>query len=188
MSSTHVLVCVRACVHAVRLSVCVCVCVCLYLHAQRQMEACRCPVLASSTYSFEIGTLTEAGAGLAANASHWSLGLLPTALGLQGCDHAGLLRSVLGFKPVSSCLCNKFCYPGTIFPAPRFFLVPLSGHLFTRDRVGPILEKAFVILSWWLGWLHTATLSSLRSFLNHSGLKTWQTQVLGHWTRKAFQS
>lgn len=33
--------------------------------------------------------------------------------------------------------------PQSRLPSPRILLVPLSGHPFPRDRVGPILEEGF---------------------------------------------
>lgn len=33
--------------------------------------------------------------------------------------------------------------PQSRLPSPRILLVPLSGHAFPRDRVGPILEEGF---------------------------------------------
>lgn len=123
----------------------------------------------SSTYSFETGTLTEPGTRLTASKSHCSLHLLPTALGLQVCDHTGLFKWVLRIQTHFLMFEQQALLPLSHFPGPKILPGTLVTFLSQGTGQDPFWKKGLVVLSC---WLHTATLSSLRSFLNHFGFKS----------------
>lgn len=112
-----------------------CVQVCIPRHTQgsqkRELGVLFCQ---SPPYSFEAGSLTEPGAGLAIHKLHDPPVSVLDSTGVIGIcmATAGFLCGGWGFELRSSYLCTNHSYALNYFPSPTFFFlistVPLTNH------------------------------------------------------------